>query len=48
VNGDYRFWTAYIVRTIDKNQTPYHWQSPLATGECVIYADTDRSGFVTK
>ncbi len=42
VNGEYRDWTSYIVRTIDPTTSPYPFRTPLGLIDCVLYMDRDR------
>jgi len=42
VNGEYRHWTGYIVRTIDLTKSPYPVKSYLGTRDCIVYMDRDR------
>jgi hypothetical protein len=42
VNGEYRNWTSYIVRTVDLAKSPYPVKVIMGTADCVIYMDKDR------
>jgi len=42
VDGDYRHWTAYIVRTVNLSKCPYPVRMTLAMPDCVLYMDRDR------
>jgi hypothetical protein len=47
VNGEYRHWTAYIVRTIDLTKTPFPYKLVIGMPDCVIYMDHDRRTPIT-
>jgi hypothetical protein len=42
VDGEYRHWTAYIVRTINPATSPYPYRAILGMPECSLYMDRDR------
>jgi hypothetical protein len=42
VDGEYRHWTTYIVRTIDPAKTPFPYRAILGMPECALYMDRDR------
>jgi hypothetical protein len=42
VNGEYKNWTGYIVRTIDLSKTPYPYRMVLGMPECALYMDSPR------
>jgi len=42
INGEYKNWTGYIVRTVDISKTPYPFKTSLGTRDCVLYMDRDR------
>jgi hypothetical protein len=42
VNGEYRHWTNYIVRTVDRTKSPFPSMHIVGMADCVIYMDHDR------
>ena len=42
INGEYRYWTPYIVRTIDASKTPFPYRVVMGMPECVLFMDRDR------
>ncbi len=42
VNGEYRHWTAYIVRTVNLSKSPYPVKVVLGTPDCAVYMDHAR------
>jgi hypothetical protein len=42
VEGEYRHWTAYIVRTVDPSKSPFPYRTILGMPQCSIYMDRDR------
>jgi hypothetical protein len=42
VNGEYRNWTSYIVRTIDPSKTPFPYKTVIGMPDCILYSDRDR------
>jgi hypothetical protein len=42
VDGEYRHWTAYIVRTVDPRKSPYPYRGTLGMPQCMLYMDRDR------
>jgi hypothetical protein len=48
VDGEYRYWTSYIVRTIDPRKSPYPYRGALGMAQCAIYMDRDRRKEPTK
>jgi hypothetical protein len=42
VDGEYKNWTAYIVRTVDLTKTPFPVKTVLGMPNCVLYTDRDR------
>ncbi|HEX4085709.1 MAG TPA: glycosyltransferase family 39 protein [Chthoniobacteraceae bacterium] len=48
VNGEYRHWAAYIVRTINLKKSPYPIKTIMGMTDCVLYMDTDRRQAMAK
>jgi hypothetical protein len=48
VNGEYRHWTGYIVRTVDLTKSPYPYKTLLGMPDCVLYMDRDRKPVVPR
>ena len=42
VNGNYQYWTPYIVRTVDVSKTPFPFRTVLGMPQCSLYMDRDR------
>ena len=42
VNGDYRHWAGYIVRTVDPAKSPFPYKMMLGMPDCILYMETDR------
>jgi hypothetical protein len=42
VNGEYRHWTAYIVRTVNLAKSPFPAMCLLGMPDCVLYMDHER------
>ncbi len=42
VNGEYRHWTGYIVRSINASKTPFPVKLAMGMPDCVLYMDRDR------
>jgi hypothetical protein len=48
IDGEYRNWTPYIVRTIDPSKTPYPYKVAMGMSGCVLFMDRDRRLPVSK
>jgi len=42
VDGEYRHWATYIVRTVDLSRSPYHYKLIMGMPDCVLYTDRNR------
>jgi hypothetical protein len=40
--GEYRYWTAYIVRTINPRDTPFPYRLTMGMPDCILYMDRNR------
>jgi len=48
VNGEYKNWTSYIVRTVDLTKAPFPYKAVLGMPDCVLYLDKDPKNLVAK
>jgi len=42
INGEYKNWTAYIVRTVGVANNPYPVKTLMGSQDCVLYTDRQR------
>jgi hypothetical protein len=42
VNGEYRHWTPYIVRTVNSEKSPFPYKTVMGIPDCILYMDRDR------
>jgi len=41
INGEYKYWASYIVRTIKPSESPYPFKIKLGMWECILYTDRE-------